>query len=135
VIHLGLTPAQIGRLTPRILSALWKEHEERELRHDSRYASIIEWIARTNLTRKDGRPFQTSDFLPMVAHARFHAKDLASGKERKRITTPEEAVLLFQQSSVEALNEMVNFTALNNASIDKDPAVIQKRIAEKARGR
>jgi hypothetical protein len=119
VIHLGLTPAQIGRLTPRILSALWKEHEERELRHDSRYASIIEWIARANLTRKDGRPFQTSDFLPMVAHARFHAKELASGKQRKRITTPEEAVLYFQQSSEEALNEMLNFTAVHNAGIEQ----------------
>jgi len=117
VIHLGLTPAQIGRLTPRILSALWKEHEERELRHDSRYASIMEWIARANLTRKDGRHFQTSDFLPLVAHARFHAKELASGKQRKRITTPEEAVLLFQQSSAEGLNEMVNFTAVHNANL------------------
>lgn len=88
-----------------MLTALWKEHARREEIHDERFARVV-WInAEINRDRKArSKPFTPRDFM-------------LGGKPRKYASTPEEAVLLFQQSSEEGLNEMLNFTALQNARL------------------
>lgn len=90
-----------------MLTAFWKQHEEREIHIDARFACI------SQLT-KDGKPLAFRDSIPAIRNLRKWAPELID-KPHKRVTTPEEAVLLFQQSSAEGLNEMINFTALQNA--------------------
>jgi hypothetical protein len=119
VIHLGLTADEFWDMTPRAIKAMWAAYEEREIRTDARFAAILEWIARAHLTKPGSEKWKPGELVPAVAWARHNAKELVNGKPRKRITTPEEAVLLYQQSSEEALNEMLNFTAVHNANLAK----------------
>jgi hypothetical protein len=102
-----------------MLHAFWLAYEEREIRTDARFAAILEWTARAHLTKAGKEQWKAGELVPAVAWARHNAKELLNGKPRKRITTPEEAVLHFQQSSEEALNEMLTFTAVHNANIAK----------------
>ncbi len=65
MIHLGLTPAQFGRMTPRQIRAMWDAWKLRERAHDRR-AALMPWLyAEAHRDRKRrAEPWRIEDFMP-----------------------------------------------------------------------
>lgn len=65
MISLGLTPAEVGDLTPRQIAALWLAWREHERTHDRR-AALMPWLyAESKRDReKQQRAFTLEDFMP-----------------------------------------------------------------------